>query len=269
MTVSKTLNNILYILSLVFLVGSIIMYLLKEETLGWTTFFGTDALTLYGLVATFLSMLAMKINFIRKTFRWILLNLSLTKINYELSMVVDSNSSTKEIYDVILKSINESDVYRNNEFEVYNKKSMLIRFSVVAMNSTISIKEQEVTSEYQTDNTKYSSRHKIEIKSVENFKSMNKVINFTLNIMTDKLQQEDLNFNKFYLKVKKNSTEYNFLNINNLLLDKSFDIIYSETQIQKSNSNIAINAHEGITISARSRGEFVIAIDLLKDILVS
>lgn len=268
MTISKTLNAILYSLSMVFLIGSIIMYLLKEESFGWATFFGTDALTLYGLVATFITMLGMRVKFIRKIFRWILLNLNITKINYELSIVVESNLSTRQLYDLILKSITETDLY-HNEIEVYNKKPSLIRFSVVSMNSTITLKELEVNSDYQEGTTKLPNRHKIELKSVDNFRSMDKVIKFILNIILDRLHAQETKFNKFYLKVKKNSTEYNFLNVNNLLLDKSFNVSYSETQIQKNNSTIAINAHEGIIISSRNRGEFIVAIDLLKDILVS
>lgn len=269
MTVSKTLNAILYILSLVFLVGSIIIYLLKRRIIWMGYIFGTDALTLYGLVATFLSMLAMKVPFIRKIFRWFLLNFSITKINYELSMVVDSNLETKDLYDILLNSILETDIFDNTEYEVFNRKHMLIRFSVAAMNATIAIKEQSITSDYKEDGVNFSKRHKIEIKGIDNFKSMNKNINFILYIMAEKLQHKQLQFNKFYLKVKKNSTEYNFLNENNLLLDKSSKVIHSETQIEKTNSIIAIDIHEGITISSKNRGEFLIAIDLLKDILVS
>lgn len=267
---TKKIDNFIYYLSLVFLIGSIIMYFVNGKSFGWDTFFGTDALTLYGLIVTFLSLSALKVPFLRKWIKWCLLNFNITKLNHEISVVMDSNLNTEELFNRFLAEINASDLYPNKEYEIYNKDPLLIRFDIPAMNATISIKEHSITSDYQRG-LSVSKRHKIELKSVDNYRSMIKNLKFILNILIEKLQsqEKDIQFNKFYIKIKKQTTEYNFLNENRFLLNKSVEVVYSETQLTKMNSTITINAHEGVTISSRNKGEFLTALDFLSDILVN
>lgn len=269
MTSSKAINNIISWFSLFFLLVSIISYIVHEKDFGLNTFTGTDALTLYGMIIALATLIAMKLNWVRKVVRKILLKFNFKKFNYEMSTVLDTNVDINKLHKTIQTTLKKTDYFSEKETELLNKTGILIRFSSAAMGCNITIKEQSMTSDYKREHIEYANRFKLEFKGKDDYRGFKKNSDFILNILIDRLQKEGMDFNKYYLKVKKKEEDYNYLNENYLLVDKSFKVAYSETQITKTNVTIIINKTEGIAITSTSKGDFNIGLGLLEDLLVN
>lgn len=250
---------------MIFLTGSIIFYFRTREEIEVSIFFGTDALTLYGLVVTFFTMLAIKIPIIKRLISQIYLNINISKLQYELSFIVNCNFNIEDFYKLFIKGVKSSDQFNDAQHEIYNREKYLIRFSYPEMNANITMKDISNNGINEPNDYKY----KFEIKSVDHYRGFNKSLNYILNIFSEKLQQKDSTFDKFYVKIKKKNTEYPFLNESELLLDKNIKIINSDTTFEKGNAIITIDRLEGIEISSKSKGEFIQAVNFLKEILVS
>ncbi|MEB7772437.1 hypothetical protein [Kurthia gibsonii] len=266
MNVKKIIENIIYIISIVYLLVSIIYYFINEDKFGWTTFFGTDALTLYGLVVTFLSFLILKITIIKKYINWLLLSINFSKIKYEISLIVDSECSIDDLYKVVLQTIKEFDKDEGENPLVFNNELLLKRFNIASMNTNVTIKELKT---YSVDDHQFN-KHKIEFKGNDNYRSMSKNFTFIMNSLVEEIQNlpNQVQFDKFYLKVERKNTDYNLFEMSNTLRKKNIELVSSTSQLTKKNSTLTLDYDTGIIITSSSRAELVLMLDVLADLLV-
>ncbi len=91
----RVVNNILYTISIVFLLGSIYAYIFVNDDFTFLSLFGTDGLTFFGLLIALITMVAMKIPLIKRFIGWILLRFNFSQIDNRTEAVINLPSEKK------------------------------------------------------------------------------------------------------------------------------------------------------------------------------
>lgn len=269
MTSNKVINIIIYWGSVGFLVFSIISYIIQGKQFSLSIFTGTDALTLYGMIIALLNLIAMKSKIARRLIRKILMLFNTIKFEYEISSVLDTDLKAKQLYEIIDKSLANTDQFNIKGTKLYKDSEDYYVFSSSAMSCSITIKSTRNTNDFPEHDEKYTKRYKLEFEGTSNYKDFKKNTDYILNILYEELQKSDLNFNKYYVRIKDSNPESNLLNENYQLVDKNYKVTHSEVHFKKSDATVNISKHTGITINSTSKGNLNIALDLLGDLLMN
>lgn len=268
----RLVNNVLYVVSIIFLIGSIYAYIFKNDNFNWFSLFGTDGLTFFGLIIALISMLAMKIPLVKRIFGWVLLRFNFSQIDNITEAVINfpPDKSIDNIKKSLFDSLATCTLFKNNKFDVNQSTNLTYSIFHRGMAANIIIKKIASPHHYDCEEEPNNNTWKLEINGGNVFHRMEKNIKFFTNNFLDFLTTEQMQLEKINLTITNENTEYN-LNDKGILIDrKKYNIRYSNVEITSSpNTTISINSTSGLSITSTSKGDFINAMDALKNILIS
>ncbi|MDF2065555.1 hypothetical protein [Bacillus sp. Cr_A10] len=270
----KFIEKILYIISMIFLGGSIYAYIFVNDDFTWISLFGTDGLTFFGLVIALVTMLAIKIPLIKRGIGWILLRLNYSQIDYrsEAIIILPAETNIDDIKRALTTSLSNSNLFKHNTKDINQNTDFTHSIYHRGMAANIIIKKT-VPSQIleQTDESTPSNNFwKIEVNGGNVFHRMEKNIKFFVNNFLEQLSIENAILDKINLTISNENTEYNLSDKGILINPRKYKIRYSSVEITSSpNTTISINSTSGLSITSRNKGEFSNAMDALRNILIS
>ncbi|MEK5277355.1 hypothetical protein NSS82_03720 [Paenibacillus sp. FSL H7-0735] len=268
----RLINNILYVISISFLVGSIYAYVFVNDDFTWLSLFGTDGLTFFGLIIALITMVAMKIPIIKKLFGWMLLRFNFSQIDNRTEAIVNisSDKNIENIKTILSASLTNCNLFKNNNFDVNQNTDLTYSIYHRGMAANIIIKKTAPSIYRDFDEQIEDNVWKLEINGGNVFHRMEKNIKFFVNNFLEQLSLEHTKLEKINLTITNENTEYN-LSDKGLLIDpKKYKIRYSSVEIASSpNTTISINSTSGLSITSTNKGDFSNAMDALKNILIS
>lgn len=268
----RLVNNILYFISIVFLVGSIYAYVFVNDDFTWLALFGTDGLTFYGLVMALITMVAMRFPLLKKLIGWMLLRFNFSQIDNRTEAIINlpSDKNIENIKTALSNSLMNCSLFKNNNFDVNQNTNLTYSIFHRGMAANIIIKKIAPSKYLEYEEQIENNVWKLEINGGNVFHRMEKNIKFFNNNFLEQLSLEQIRLEKINLTITNENTEYN-LSDKGLLIDpKKYKIRYSSVEIVSSpNTTISITSTSGLSITSTNRGDFSNAMDALKNILIS
>jgi hypothetical protein len=267
-------NTILYWLSIVFLIGSLYVYLFEKEDFVWQSLFGTDGLTFFGILATLITMASMRIPFIRKLLSWLLLKINYSQLDYSFEVIVEAPSDIKleSFKQWFFSSIASNGSIRDNTYNVNSNTLQSYKIYHRGLGSNFNIKKIPVSNSLDVfdDTVPEYNLWKIESDGVSTFRIVERNIKFFINSYLENLNHQRILPNKVVLKISKKNTEFNLIDKGILIDSRKYKINRSNIDIlNDQNTLISLNSDIGITLTAKNKGDFSNAFDALKNILIS
>ena len=270
----KFIENVLYIISIIFLGGSIYAYIFVNDDFTWLSLFGTDGLTFFGLVIALVTMLAIKIPIIKKVMGWILLRLNYSQIDYRSEAIINmpAEKTIEDIKRALTISLSNSNLFKQNTQDTNQNTDFTYSIFHRGMAANIIIKKTVPPQSLEQTNESPESKNfwKIEINGGNVFHRMEKNIKFFVNNFLEQMFLEKSSLEKINLTISNENTEYNLSDKGILINPRKYKIRYSSVEITSSpNTTISINSTSGLSITSRNKGDFSNAMDALKNILIS
>jgi hypothetical protein len=270
----KFIESVLYIISIIFLTGSIYAYIFVNDDFTWLSLFGTDGLTFFGLLIALITMLAMKIPLIKRVIGWVLLRLNYSQIDYRSEAIINIPSEKKieDIKRALITALSHSNSFKQNTQDVNQNTDHMYSIFHRGMAANIIIKKTVPPQSWEDPNEDTSTRNfwKIEINGGNVYHRMEKNIKFFVHNFLEQLTIESASLDKINLTISNENTEYNLSDKGILINPRKYKIRYSSVEITSSpNTTISINSTSGLSITSRNKGDFSNAMDALKNILIS
>lgn len=270
----KFVENVLYIITIIFLVGSIYTYIFVNDSFSWTSLFGTDGLTFFGLLFALITTIAIKIPLIKRILSWILLRLNYSQIDYRTEAIIGlpPEKNLENIKEALISSLSKSTLFKQNTCDTNQNTEQVYSIFHRGMAANIIIKKavSPQNIDYSNENDDPKSYWKIEINGGNVYHRMEKNIKFFVNNFLEELSLATATLEKINLTISNENTEYNLNDKGILINPRKYKIRYSSVEITSSPSTtISINSTSGLSITSRNKGDFSNAMDALKNILIS
>lgn len=272
-------NNIIYWISIVFLVGSIYVFVFHRENFTWQSLFGTDGLTLLGLLITLLFMIMQKIRLVRRGISWLLLTTNYNQLDYrfESLLITYGALSINDLINTFRTSLSNCGLFTSNTLEINRNTQIIYKVYHRGMAANFYIRkipsdaEEILNTDNQNGDEESKEYWKIGVDGVSTFRIVNKNIAYVLNHFMEQLViNHRANPVLINLNISNTNTEYDLSDKGILLSRKEYNIGSAYVEIQSINSSrIIIDNNTGIFLTSRSRGDFISGLDILKNVLIS
>lgn len=270
----NSVDNILYGFSIIFIIGSIYVNTFANKLFEWKMLFGTDGLTLLGLIFTLISMISMKVKFIRKWIAWLLLTLNISNMDYrvETILVCPASVTITELVSLFKKSVSSSGLYKHDSYDTNRNSISIYKIYHRGMAANVLIQKLDNVDDLSENSFDHFEHNfwKVSIDGVSQFRIMEKNNKFLINNYLEALLKVSAIPTKLSLIVSNKSSEFNLADKGILLDTKKFSVKYSEINIASVNSTkIIIASDTGLSLSAENKGDFSNGLDIIKNIMIS
>lgn len=263
-------QNILYWLSVAFLVISVFVYVDHVAKFKWTGLFGTDALTLYGELATLISMISIKIPLVRKFLAWLLLTVNYSQIDYKVSVMVSAGQEIRldAFKEVFTHTISSCGLFTHNDFNEI--RSTALNYKIYHRGLAGNLEIKMLHSDNLDGEEESQNGWKIELDGVSTYRVVSKNVRFITNNYLDSLYRHHVLPSKLVLTISNRHTEYSLADKGILLSARKHRIADSRVTIAYNvDTSIIIDSATGLSMTSRSRADFTNAFESIKQILIS
>ncbi|MCY9028890.1 hypothetical protein [Bacillus inaquosorum] len=266
-------NKILDWMAIIFLVGSLYIYIFEKEDFTWQTLFGTDGLTFFGIIVTLFTMLLPKIPFVKRGIGWFLLTFNISQIDYSFEVIVEApqNVALKELKDSFFNSIDSNDRIKSNLSDPIRNSDIFYKVYHRGLGTNFSIKKNpdfNNSEDFYEDEEPQLHQWRIKNDGVTSFRILERNIKFFLTSYLEHLSHNRVLPNQLVLKISKKNTEINLVDKGILIDSKKYKVERSNIDISASNTNISLNSDIGITLTSKNKGDFSNAFEILKNIII-
>lgn len=258
-------------LTIIFLIGSAYVQINKSN-FDWQALFGTDGLTLFGILAALISLLGPKIPLIRRFISWCLLSINYSQIDYGFMIYMESQKvlPISDLRSVFEKSITSAGLNIEN-YDINNLTDTHFRIYHRELATNISIKSVP-NAEFTIGTTLSEDRKhnlwEIKVDGVSTFRIFERNWRFLNNYFLESLLNSGLRIDRINLKIASSTTEINLGDKGILLDTQKYKILNSRIEIACPDDARILLEKGGIYLLANSRGEFNNALDTVKNILL-
>lgn len=268
----RFVENFIYWLSALFLVGSIYIYVAKIAKFKWQGLFGTDALTLYGEVVALLLMLVNKIPIIKRVIAWALLMLNFWQIDYEVTviMIAPDNFAIAKLRECFDKAVESCGLYKHHDYKVNRDTKVSYEIFHRAMAANVILRKIPVDQDAWDSDEQELTQWKVEVNGVSTYRILSKNVKFIINNFLESAYREHVSVKKLFLSISNKHTEYSLADKGILINPRKYRISNSQVSIDYNKTTaIIIDSNKGLQLTSLDRGDFANAFGSIKQILIN
>ncbi|MEK4245298.1 hypothetical protein MKZ20_08135 [Psychrobacillus sp. FSL K6-2684] len=259
--VPSILNQIFYVVSILFLVLSFLSATFFNEDFTFKSLLNTDGLTLIGIIFSLTTLILQKIPLFRRLIIFVLLRFNYLQLDYrlEVSVVTQKKYEVEDIWGFFEESVINFEKYKTNDY----------KFSYTSNNKIHSF-HRAVGGNVHIEKTTNNNNWTISIDGTSSYRILERNINFVINTYLEIMSKEQITSDKISLIISKNNTEYDLEKIGVLLSSKNYKMSHTNIEIEcNTDTLITINSNYGITMTSKNKGDFSNSLEALKSILIS